>query len=254
MTRIAIGALLFSYLMPALALQAQDRDAIKENLDKSKASYGTDLKKLQSGLVADLQKKEAAARKAGDKKLVDRVLAEQEKFESDGVLPKVVSTTEYQRQSKQLFRTVEIAYKQAIKEYLVSKKDDVADALGKELEDLRDALDGKKAANAVLGQFKGQWTANVATGFRVVMEIGMKDDKIQVAANYYNNANQLVGSFVGVDPAIKDGLLTFSQKFSQKPVKSWMDGKLHTLEMGTENVLKFSWKNGGTENFARVTK
>ena len=33
-----------------------------------------------------------------------------------------------------------------------------------------------------------------------------------------------------------------------------MDGKLHTLEMGTENVLKFRRKDGGTENFARVGK
>ena len=70
-----------------------------------------------------------------------------------------------------------------MKEYLVLKKDDVAGALGMELEDLCDAVDGKKAANAVLGQFRGQWTANVATGFRVEMQIGMKDDKIQVAAN-----------------------------------------------------------------------
>ena len=175
----------------------------------------------------------------------------------EGVLPKVVSTAEYLRQGKQIFRTVEIAYKQAIKDYLVAKKDDVADALGKELEDLRNTLEGNKAAKAandVLGQFKGQWTANVASGVLVVLHIGMKDDKIQVTANYYNNTNQLVGSFVGVDPAIKDGFLTFSQKFSQKPVKSWMDGRLHTLEMGTENVLKFSWKNGGSENFARVVK
>lgn len=253
MVRIVVCTLVFSFLIPVLALRAQD-DSIKEKLDKAKSGYEADLKKLQAGLVADLQKKEAAARKAGDKKLVDQVLAEQEKFESDGTLPKVVSTTEYQRQARQIFRTVEIAYKQAIKEYLVAKKDDVADALGKELEDLRDAVDGKKAANAVLGQFRGQWTANVATGFRVEMQITMKDDKIQVSAGYYNNKNQLVGGFVGVDPAIKDGLLTFSQKFTQKPVNSWMDGKFHTLEMGTENTLKFSWKNGGTETFTRVIK
>ena len=53
--------------------------------------------------VADLQKKEATARKAGDKKLVDQISVEQEKFESDGVLPKVVSTFEYQRQPGKCF-------------------------------------------------------------------------------------------------------------------------------------------------------
>jgi hypothetical protein len=176
------------------------------------------------------------------------------KFESDGVLPKVVPTAEYKRQTKAVFRTVEVAYKQAIKDYLVAKKDDAAELVSKELEELRSAVDGTKAAEDVLGHFKGQWTANVATGFRVEMQIGLKDDKIQVTANYYNNKNQLVGNFVGVDPALKDGQLIFSQKFIQKPVNNWMDGKLHTLELVSNNVLKFSWKNGGTENFSRVVK
>jgi len=64
----------------------------------------------------------------------------------------------------------------------------------------------------------------------------------------------LAGNFVGVDPSLKNGLLTFSQKFVRKPVSSWRDGKLHTLEVVSDNVLKFSWQGGGTENFTRVKK
>ena len=63
MTRIAIGLLVLSFLVPALALRAADDDPIKEKLDKAKADYTAEMKKLQAGLVAELQKKEAAARK-----------------------------------------------------------------------------------------------------------------------------------------------------------------------------------------------
>ena len=112
----------------------------------------------------------------------------------------------------------------------------------------------EKPKDDELGLFRGTWTADVATGFRVVMQITTKNDKIDISANYYNKKGQPAGSFVAVDPVVKNGQLTFSQHFVQKPVSSWNDGKLHTLEMVSDNVLKFSWKNGGTENFARVKK
>ena len=86
------------------------------------------------------------------------------------------------------------------------------------------------------------------------MQITMKKDKIEVSANYYNKKNQLVGNFTGTDAAIKDGFLTFSQKFGTKPVNGWMDGKKHTLEIVGDNGLKFSWEKGGVENFTRVKK
>ena len=113
--------------------------------------------------------------------------------------------------------------------------------------------DEDKAAEDELGKFRGYWTADVATGFRVVMQISMTNDKIRVVADYYNKKG-LAGNFVGVDPSLKNGLLTFSQKFVRKPVSSWRDGKLHTLEAVSDNVLKFSWQGGGTENFTRVKK
>jgi hypothetical protein len=105
-----------------------------------------------------------------------------------------------------------------------------------------------------LGKFRGSWVADVATGFRVVMQIDMNKDKIQVAANYYNKKGLLTGNFVGIDAALKDGKLTFSQKFIKKPVSSWHDGKLHTLSITSENVLRFTWEGGGTESFARLKK
>lgn len=102
-------------------------------------------------------------------------------------------------------------------------------------------------------KFEGVWTADVATGFRVVMQIAMKDGKIDVSANYYKKG-AVAGAFIGENTTLTDGKITFTQKFTPKPVSSWMDGKFHTLEITGENSLKFSWKNGGTEHFTRVKK
>ncbi len=117
-------------------------------------------------------------------------------------------------------------------------------------------VDGEKPANDELGQFRGNWTADMANGFRCVVHITMKNEKISVSGNLYNKKGELKGNFVGVDTALKDDHLTFSQKFIQKPVSSWSDGKIHTLEIISDNVMKFSWKGGanGTENFGRIIK
>ena len=115
-------------------------------------------------------------------------------------------------------------------------------------------VEGEKPAEDALGKLRGYWTADVATGFRVVLLITMKNDKIEVAGEYYNKKGQFAGNYVGVDCAVKDGVLTFSQKFIQKPVSDWHDGKIHTLKLLSDNVLKNSWQGGGSENFARIVK
>ncbi|MFO0967534.1 MAG: hypothetical protein U0793_18400 [Gemmataceae bacterium] len=112
----------------------------------------------------------------------------------------------------------------------------------------------EKTAADALGRFKGVWAANVATGFRVVMQISQKEEKVEVAANYFNKKGLLAGAFVGADVTLKDGVLTFSQQFLKKPVSTWSNGKLHTLEIVSDNVLKFSWKGGSSESFTRISK
>lgn len=117
------------------------------------------------------------------------------------------------------------------------------------------AVGGEKVAEDPLGKLRGAWIADVATGFRVVMQVTMKNDKVEVSANYINKKGQFAGSFVGADIATpKEGVLTFTQRFVQKPVSTWGDGKFHTLELVNDNQLRFSWKNGGTENFMRLKK
>lgn len=110
-----------------------------------------------------------------------------------------------------------------------------------------------KTAEDDLGKFRGNWTADMTNGYRVVMQITMKKDKVDVSANFYKKG-QLAGSYVGDDPVLKDGFLTFTQKWLKKPVSSWRDLIPHTLEMKSDNLLSYSWQGGRTENFTRVKK
>lgn len=113
---------------------------------------------------------------------------------------------------------------------------------------------GDKPAADFLGKFRGVWAADVATGFHVVMEITADHDKVEVAAAYFNKKGHFAGNFVGADTLLKDGTLTFTQTFVQKPVSTWRSGKFHTLTLVDDNVLKFRWKGGGTEVFTRVAR
>ncbi|MFO0967535.1 MAG: serine/threonine-protein kinase [Gemmataceae bacterium] len=112
--------------------------------------------------------------------------------------------------------------------------------------------EGEKAAPDSLGMFNGVWVGDVATGFHVVMEISTNNDRVEVAAAYFNKKGNFAGNFVALDAALKDGVLTFTQTFVKKPVSTWRSGKFHTLTLVDDNVLKFRWKGGGTEVFKRI--
>lgn len=108
-------------------------DPTKDKLDKAKTAYDEQTEKSRAALIKRLQDREEAARKEGNKKLVDQVKAEREAFESRGELPKTVPTTGYVRESKQARIALEAAYAAAIKEYTKAKKDDEAAVVEKEL-------------------------------------------------------------------------------------------------------------------------
>src|SRR5262245_9487210 len=72
-------------------------DPILDKLDAAGSAYSEKVDKLRADLVKSLEKREAAAVKAGDKKGLDRIKAERKAFESVGTLPSVVPTVEYQK-------------------------------------------------------------------------------------------------------------------------------------------------------------
>ena len=200
MTRLSGAAVLGVFLSWSVALHAQDKDPIKEKLDKAKTVYEAERTKLREGLLMNLQKKEKTAREAGDKKLVDQVVAEQEKFESDGVMPTVIPTTEYQRQVRQSFRTVESAYKQAIKECLVAKKDDAAESLGKELEEL------EKQALGVSKIWIGPDTGNNKWTLKLEM---LATDGTDFTGNFYYLEKDVVRHQAKIKGTIIKGAISF---------------------------------------------
>jgi hypothetical protein len=152
-------AVLFALGVVALlgpATRAAEDDLVKAKLDKAKAVYDAQLDKLCGNLVKSLQDKEEAARKAGNKKLVDQVKTEREAFETRGDLPKSISTANFTRDCKQARATLELAYTTAIKEYTKAKMDDEAAVVEKDLEAFRQDTG---QAGATLAQLLAQDSA-----------------------------------------------------------------------------------------------
>jgi hypothetical protein len=119
------------------AAKAAPNDTIKVKLDKAKAAYEAEAKKQRDALVESFQKKEESAARAGDKKLRDQVRNERERFEAKNALPEVIPSGEYRWRMRQANMTLEAAYKSALKDYLIAKKDYDAEAIDKELAEFK---------------------------------------------------------------------------------------------------------------------
>src|SRR6266545_6647356 len=89
MFRCTIVALLLSV---ACAAADDGKDPVKEKLFAAKVAYDKEMAAYRAAVGEWLDKREEAARKAGDKKLVDQVKAERKAFDEDGELPKGAPT------------------------------------------------------------------------------------------------------------------------------------------------------------------
>ena len=115
----------------------QDGDDIADRLDAARAAFGEEIERLRTDLVTALETREDAARKAGNKPVVDRVKQEREAFEVEDELPTVVSSARYSRGIVAARSRLIAALKSGIKDYLQAKQDEQADALQAELEALQ---------------------------------------------------------------------------------------------------------------------
>jgi hypothetical protein len=115
---------------------AQDADPIGERVEVARTTYVEATEKLRVELLEALAKREDAARKAGNKPLVDRIKAEREAFELNDELPAVVSSTRYKRGLASARSDLKAAMRTGVKEYLQARQDDQADALQAELDEL----------------------------------------------------------------------------------------------------------------------
>jgi hypothetical protein len=129
-----------AWIAAALALTASplpgdDSDPIKSKLDKAKATYQEDVEKLRKGVSDSLDKKEEAARKTGNKALVDQIKAAREEFEKKGEVPKGVPAGSYQFGMRSAQIKMQGAYTEAVKGYTKAKQDDKASGVEAELKE-----------------------------------------------------------------------------------------------------------------------
>jgi hypothetical protein len=79
---------------------AQDKDPVAEKLGAAKVAYEAELKNYRKEITEWFDKREEAARKDGNKKLVDQIKAERAAFEESGETPKGLAERMRTRNSK----------------------------------------------------------------------------------------------------------------------------------------------------------
>lgn len=93
-TAYLVGCVL---LVAASAARADD-DPTKVKLDKAKAAYDTQQEKFRKDVLAKLDEREAAARKKGDGKVIDKLADEKHAFDKDNIVPASLASLGFQRQ------------------------------------------------------------------------------------------------------------------------------------------------------------
>lgn len=130
---------LVAVVVCAGVLAAGDDDPIRAKLLTAKNAYDAEVRAARKQTEDWFDKREEAARKAGDKKLVDQIKAERTEYEDDGELPKNAPAAIRTRQDKAL-KALEATYAQAVKDYTKAKKDTEAAAVEAELKNVQARL------------------------------------------------------------------------------------------------------------------
>jgi hypothetical protein len=129
-------ALLTSIVAAGLCpARADDADTVKEKLFQAKKDYDAELQKFKNAIADLLDKREDAARKAGNKKMVDQAKAEREMFEKTGEFPSIV-TSAIREPVISARAKLDKAYSAAIKECVRLKMDDAAGIFEKEQQEV----------------------------------------------------------------------------------------------------------------------
>lgn len=159
MYRISL-ALVVSVLCARIG--AADDDSVKTKLDAAKKEYETKLVKFKEAANAWFDKREEAARKNGDKPLVDQIKLMRQQYADTGLLP-VVPPLEMRKLQTGAQTAYEAALVTAVKDYTKAKKDDEAEVVTKLLKEFREEIDPRT-------QFKkplvGTWAITMGTTYK----------------------------------------------------------------------------------------
>ena len=120
-------------LVAALQARGEDDD-VKMRLNKARTSYREGVTSFQKAVTDWFDKREEAARQAGNKKLVDQIKSERKEFNETGEVPKGLPLDIRQKLTMHR-KEMEAALTAGIKDYTRTKKDDAATAIVHELEE-----------------------------------------------------------------------------------------------------------------------
>lgn len=124
---------LLSVLIFADVSRSENADSTTEKLLVSKEAYDAEMSMFRKSIDEYFSVREDAARRKGDKELVDQITMERDAFLERGQLPKSLPQGLVQRLVK-VRHVMEIAYRNAIKEFVREKKDKQAADSEQELE------------------------------------------------------------------------------------------------------------------------
>ena len=140
-------------------------DPVATQLENARQKYKKEWDQFEKSVKDLLEKKEEAARKAGNKLALDIVQAERKGFEDDAVIPTFAPPAIVRKQS--LIRAdLERAYNGAIKDYIKKRDDDEAKKVEEELKGFRNA----PKIVATRRELVGTWTLRVNNGYTTDLE------------------------------------------------------------------------------------
>jgi hypothetical protein len=165
------GAVLVVCVCVAACVTAADeKDPVRDKLFAAKVAYDKETASIRKSTTGWFDKREDAARRAGDKKALDAVKADRSAFEEDGLLPKTVPP-ELKQKHERADKALDTAYAEAVKAYTKARNDERATEVEQEWKgfsakaygiDLIALVDPK--AGTVLGEWKKEKTALVGVG------------------------------------------------------------------------------------------
>ncbi len=153
----------FCGLFTALAGLAQTDapDPIKAKIDAAKSALDVERSSFKSGVISSFEAREAAVRKDGNKKLLDELKWERKQYDEKGLLPRSLPAALRQKMSAAIAK-VDAAYDQAVKQYTIAKKDDLATAVEKEHEAFKRQIE-RFASRLDAFQIDSVWKGTLST-------------------------------------------------------------------------------------------
>jgi len=103
------------------------------------------------------------------------------------------------------------------------------------------------STDAFVGSFSGD-----VDGYKEVWAISNEGGRWAVKGLFYKN-DAPAGGFEGKDVTVKDGKLTFTQEYTQKPGGvTWFNGAMITVSPGANGGLSYTWSVGAVTGPART--